>query len=113
TLTDFTPLSNRMFRTLLKMLCAFPDGVIAMSEAIEGLVESSSNLGILETTHDHMRLVSLTRSSKRGAVEAIQGRMELAMEAAGAQVEFSNAWPGWEADLDNPLVRNAIATYAE
>lgn len=112
-LADFAPLSNRMFRTVLKMLCAFPNGVLVMSEAIEGLVESSSNLGILETTHDEMRLVSLTRSSKRGAVEAIQGRMELAMEAAGAQVEFSNAWPGWEADLDNPLVRTAISTYAE
>ena len=33
------------------------------------------------------------------------------MEAAGADVHFDNGWPGWEANLDNPLVKQTLATY--
>lgn len=108
---EFPPISPIMSNTILKALRALPDGVLAMSEALDDLVESSSNIGILSTTPDEIRMVALTRSSKRGAIESIQGRMELAMEAAGAEVSFENAWPGWEADLENPLVRQTLATY--
>lgn len=110
-LSDYGPLSATMSRTILKVLRAVPDGVISMSEAIPDLVESSSNLGIISTGPDHVRLVLLTRSSKSGALETIQGRMELSMEAAGAEVEFDNGWPGWEADLENPLLAQTVSTY--
>lgn len=107
----YAPLSAIMSQTILKALRNVPDGVLAMSEVLDELVESSTNVGILETHPDEIRLVSLTRSSKKGAIESLQGRMELAMEAAGAEVHFDNAWPGWEANLDNPLVKQTVATF--
>ena len=90
---------------------AIPDGVIAWSTVLEGLVETSNNLGIVETTEEEMRLVALTRSSKDGAMETVQERAERALESSGATVTYSGAYPGWEAKTDTPLLRQAEQTY--
>ena len=82
-----------------------------MSSAIEGLVETSSNLGIVETSATEIRVVALTRSSRGGALESVQERMARSFEAAGATVSFAAHFPAWEADVESPLVRRAVETF--
>ena len=105
------PLAAAGSRAVLKALTTLPDGVIAWSKSIDGLVETSSNLGILETTEGTLRATCMTRSSADDAIEHVQERMKLALEASGAQVEFRGAYPGWEADLDNPLLERHNQVY--
>lgn len=107
------PLSAVVTRTVLKSLAHIPDGVIAMSEALPGLVETSSNLGIVRTREDELEFVTLTRSSKQGGVGSVQERIERRLEAAGASVTYENEWPGWEADLENPLVERVLSVYED
>jgi dipeptidase D len=107
------PLSAATTRMILKALATIPDGVIAMSEALEGLVETSSNLGVVKTGANELSAKALTRSSKVGGVVSVQDRIERRLEASGAFIEFENEWPGWEADLTNPLVNRSIAVFED
>lgn len=108
---DAHPMSAIESRAVLKALMAIPDGVIAWSPVLEGLVETSNNVGILSTDQNGMHLTSLTRSSKPGAMETVQERAERALESSGAEVRFSGAYPGWEAKTDTALVQQAERTY--
>ena len=108
---ELGPLSRVATRTILKSLANIPDGVIAMSEVLEGLVETSSNLGVVKTSADTVQMIALTRSSKHNGVLSVQDRIERRLEASGATIEFQHEWPGWEADLTNPLVERAMAVY--
>ncbi len=105
------PVDARSSWAILKVLNGLPDGVLTMSKAIDGLVETSTNLGIVATDGDRLRIVTLTRSSKDGEVERVQSRMESALEASAARVSFTGAYPGWEADLENPLLKQARVTF--
>lgn len=105
------PLVAHESRAMLKALSSLPDGVIAWSKSIEGLVETSNNLGVIETTQQQLRVVCLTRSSRDGALESVQERMQRTLEASGATSTYQGAYPGWEADLDNPLLARTIAVY--
>ena len=48
---------------LITAINLLPNGVQSMSMAIEGLVESSNNLGVIKTLEDHITLESAIRSS--------------------------------------------------
>lgn len=107
------PVSATTSRSILEALRNQRHGVLAMSKVIDGLVETSNNLGSITTDGDTLHLVQMTRSSKHGALEAFQDRCELTLEASGAEVTTRHAFPGWEADPDNDLVRKAEAVYRE
>jgi dipeptidase D len=107
------PLSAPLARCIVKVMGKIPDGVLAWSEAIDGLVETSSNLGIVRTNEETLEIICLTRSSKRGVIESVQERIERALEAAGGSVAYENPYPGWEANTDSALLKQAIASYAK
>lgn len=109
------PVSSITSRSILEALRNMRDGVLTWSPVIDGLVESSNNLGTISTTRGpdggEMRLVALTRSSKPGAIESYQDRWERTLEASGASVEYQHGFPGWEARVDTELLRTAQASY--
>jgi dipeptidase D len=105
------PLVADESRAMLKALASLPDGVIAWSKAIEGLVETSNNVGVIATTEHELRVVCMTRSSRDGALESVQERMQRTLEAAGATSTCEGAYPGWEADLDSPLLARVLDVY--
>ncbi len=105
------PLSAETSRAMLKALAMLPDGVIAWSKSIDGLVETSNNLGTIATTEKTLTLTCLTRSSRDGALESVQERMQLTLDSSGATTEFKGAYPGWEADLDNPLLKRTTEVF--
>ena len=107
------PVSAMTGRAILEALRRQRDGVLAWSAVIPGLVETSNNLGAITTQGDRIRLVTMARSSKDGALAVFQERAELTLEASGAETEYLHAFPGWEARLDSELLRRAQAAYRE
>lgn len=105
------PVSARTSRAILEALRHQKHGVLGWSPVIEGLVETSNNLGTITTEGDEMRLVCMARSSKDGALEAFQERCERYLEASGAEVSFAHAFPGWEAKVDTELLAKAESSY--
>ena len=88
----------------LTLLLAIPTGVLAMSRNIPGLVETSTNLGVVEQQGDRLRFVSCTRSSVRPALEGVRQGLRALGEALGVAVSLEDGYPGWNPDLGSKLL---------
>lgn len=87
----------------LNCLCELPNGVIAMSKDLEGLVQTSLNLGVVKLEQDELHLSYAVRSSVDADREQLCQRMQEIAEKAGALAEVKNAYTGWAYRPDSPL----------
>lgn len=82
-------------RALCLLACA-PNGVQEMSHDIPGLVQTSLNLGILETGAAELSAVFCVRSSVASRKEMLHDRLRCLTEALGGTVDISGEYPAWE-----------------
>jgi dipeptidase D len=83
-------------KKIISSLMLFPNGVYTMSMDIEGLVESSSNLGVVKTTDDSVTMESAIRSSVGSLKTYIADQIRLLAENLGAEWESTSSYPAWE-----------------
>ena len=107
------PLSVEQTRTLLDAIAGVPHGVQKWSEVVPGLVETSNNVAVVQTSERSVRLICSTRSSRDGAIAAFQDSVKAKLERSGAVVVCSEGYPGWPADPNNPLLGKAESVFAE
>ncbi len=100
---DYTVLEHSLSADILFLLGTAPNGIAEMSREIEGLVETSSNLGIMQVSADSVRLVFSFRSNKRSAMDALLQRVVLLAERAHLKTETSGFYPSWEYRENSPL----------
>lgn len=98
-------------REALSCLCELPNGVAAMSKDVEGLVETSLNLGVMSLQDDCLRLQYAVRSSVDADKEALCRQMRQTAERAGAKAVVRNAYPGWAYRKDSPLREQMVRIY--
>lgn len=79
------------------------NGVQKMSGQIAGLVETSTNLGILRTEEDCLYAKSSTRSSVSTAKRAVGDKICFLTEFLGGEYTEEGAYPGWEYNPDSRL----------
>ena len=94
------------------LLCSVPDGVMAMSADIEGLVETSLNLGIL-SLEEHLHLEFSVRSSLESAKHDLLQKLEALIGLAGGTMEVTGDYPGWAYRKDSPLRDKMVAVYKD
>ncbi len=96
---------------IVQFLCNVPNGIMAMSQNIEGLVETSLNLGILYCEADKLEASFAVRSSVGASKTELLERLERV--AAGFDGTFSSRghYPAWEYRKDSPLRDTFIAAY--
>lgn len=88
------------------------NGVIRMSTSVNDLVETSLNLAIINTNDDNTIDVSfLLRSLVESAKDDIASSVESIFRLAGAEVEFSGAYPGWRPNADSEVLKTASLVY--
>lgn len=92
-------------------LCALPNGVTAMSRELEGLVETSLNLGVAALQDGCLTLSYAVRSSVDAEKEALCCRMEQTAAQWGADARVRNSYPGWAYRKDSPLRDRAVEVY--
>jgi dipeptidase D len=92
-------------RKALALVAALPHGVLAMSQDIPGLVETSTNLASVETTGGSLTVLSSSRSSVDSALGAVRQSIHAAADLAGARVEEPRGYPGWKPDPGAALLR--------
>ncbi len=99
-------------KAFVMSLLAVHHGVLAMSQDIEGLVETSSNLAAVDMSRFGEIVV---KTSQRSSVESrkkfIADKVEAAFLLAGAQVSHSDPYPGWKPNLDSHILRVCEASY--
>jgi len=98
---------------LIRAVNGCPNGVIRMSDAMEGLVETSTNLAIIKSKNGTAEINCLMRSSVDSAKEALGEMIASVFELAGAKVEFGGTYPGWKPNPDSEILRLAQKVYNE
>ncbi len=100
---------NKVIQTLLLL----PYGVQTMSMEMDGLVESSSNIGIIKTTSEYIYFDNAVRSSVESRKELISQKIHAIASLCGARVEEVNDYPGWRFNPDSEMLKIFARTYQE
>ncbi|WP_455715574.1 aminoacyl-histidine dipeptidase [Anaerosporobacter sp.] len=81
---------------IIYMLVTAPYGVLVMSSDIEGLVESSVNMGILRIVNDAVEFNYSVRSSLNSYKHFVSDKLELLAKSIGANYLMDSEYPAWE-----------------
>ncbi len=98
---------------LFALLFALPHGPLAMSRAIEDLVETSNNVAALHCEPDTFKILTSSRSSNMSALAATLDKLTAIAGLAGATIEQPPGYPGWMPNLDSEVLKVALDTYKE
>lgn len=104
-------LSSVSARRLLDSIFIIPHGVIRMSAAIAGLVETSTNLAIVRPENGDYIYDMSHRSSSATVKEAVSQRTEAISEMLGFDYSKGDGYPGWQPNMHSPLLLAAGETY--
>lgn len=104
-------IDEKTSNNLIKALYGFPNGVIRMSDAMEGLVETSTNLAVVKKQEGFIDIGSLQRSSVESAKEDLANMIRCVLELAGAEVVHEGAYPGWNPNIDSPILKTMQDVY--
>ncbi len=98
---------------VLVALLNYPAGIQKMSFAIPDLVQTSLNLGILETRENEVVFSFSVRSSIESEKTAIVERIESLTKALGGQADSHGEYPAWEYRQNSPLREMMIQIYRQ
>jgi dipeptidase D len=92
-----SPCTEESTAALCALLAEIPQGVLAWSADIEGLVETSNNLATVKSEGDHFEILTNARSSVDASLEEVAHRLRTSGESHGATVKQHTRYPGWKA----------------
>ncbi len=90
-------------KKIIFALVSAPNGVVEMSKEIDGLVETSLNLGILRTEEDKITLHFTLRSNKKSALAFLEEKLKAFASFAGFESESFGHYPPWEFNGNSSL----------
>lgn len=96
---------------LIRSVYACPNGVMRMSDSMEGLTETSTNMAIVKTDDSKVKISCLLRSSVDSAKMDLAEMMASVFELAGADCKFSGGYPGWKPNMESPILKTMQETY--
>lgn len=97
--------------SVITCLVNLPNGIQRMNPEMEGMVQTSLNLGILSTSDADVRFSYAVRSSSETEKEFLIDKLHSLTEFLGGSVEISGAYPGWEYKSDSRLRDVMVETY--
>lgn len=101
-------------QNLLHALVGVANGVISMSQAVEGLVETSTNLASVKFgDNDEIIVTTSQRSSVESAKLYAKKMVESTLLLAGAEVKHSDGYPGWAPNPNSQLLRHSVECYKD
>ncbi|MBZ5639072.1 MAG: aminoacyl-histidine dipeptidase [Acidobacteriia bacterium] len=89
---------------LLHLLLGLPHGNLGMSQAIPGLVETSSNLAVVSAEGDRLKVVCSSRSSVAPALDAVLLSIRAIGALADVEVVSRDGYPGWKPNMASPVL---------
>lgn len=98
-------------KRIIGLLNTLPYGVLSMSAAMPGLVETSLNPGLLRMDETKVSIGISVRSSIDSAKKALIGQLQSLAYLAGAETEVTGDYPGWAYRKKSPLRDLMVETY--
>lgn len=98
---------NETTKKVIDILVLIPNGIQAMSLDIDGLVETSTNVGVVETKADEVIFTSAVRSCVSTRKYQVQNQLKHLCDVVGATLTIKGAYPAWEYK-DNSQLREVF-----
>ena len=98
---------------VIALLCSAPNGVQAWSQDIDGLVQTSLNLGIAQLEKDQLRLTFAVRSSVNQEKRELLLQLAKLAEFNEAQYSEMGDYPAWEYRKESGLRDTMVETYRD
>ena len=109
-----TIIDKRTQPKIIQSLYACPHGVIAWSQDMPGLVETSTNLASIKIKgKNKIEITTSQRSSVESAKTDVVNMVETVFLLAGADVKHSNGYPGWKPNPQSPILEVSKKVYQQ
>ena len=108
-----TVVPKEVVGALIKSLEQVPQGMVKMSEAMPGTVETSNNVGRVVAEADHLFVSTHTRSFIDSDMAALSKEIAQALAAAGAESEVVMSAPAWQEDQQSPFLQLVSDTFQD
>lgn len=106
-------LTEKKSADLIKIITKMPNGVYKMSEFIENSVETSSNIGVINTDDDAVTVRCSTRSMIETEKQNLINIIVSNATENGADVTVGDGYPGWQFKQDSNLQKTVKAVYRD
>lgn len=100
-------------RRIVGALYGSPNGVMRMSDAVPGLVETSTNLGTVTVAEGQLAAGFLVRSAVDSARDDVRQMIGSVWALAGVETTTHDAYSGWTPDPDSPLLALMQTVYQD
>ncbi|MCC8168124.1 MAG: aminoacyl-histidine dipeptidase [Clostridiales bacterium] len=90
-----------------------PNGICRMNPQMEGMVQTSLNLGVVRSRRDLVQLTFAVRSASGSEKQYLLDKLCALTEAMGGLVKVSGEYPGWEYRADSKLRDTMVEAYRE
>jgi dipeptidase D len=110
-----TVLSKEIQEKLLDLLYILPCGPLSIHPKIRVFAFTSSNLGIIKTEKDYIRLRMLHRSFSKYYNESTYEKVITLLDMSGLEMDktITGSYPPWEPNVDSRLLNLAKDAYRE
>ena len=98
---------------LVDAIMACHDGVLRNIPSIPAVVETSSNLGIINIGAGEASILILARSSNETMMDYIMEMQESCFSMAGMKVEYGGKYGAWQPNFDSPIVAKMVEVYRQ
>lgn len=108
-----TVFDEKSQQAMFEAVAKCPNGVIAMSKDMPGVVETSTNLAIVKSEDNKITLATLQRSSVDKDKASLSEQIRNVFEAAGGKGTSSGDYPGWKPNVKSPILETMKKVYEE
>lgn len=98
-------------KKLIATAYAMPHGVVAMSQDIEGFVETSTNLASIKMENGQLLINTSQRSSIESAKDNICGMVASVFDLGGFKYESGGGYPGWTPDPNSAILKVSVEQF--
>lgn len=99
--------------TALHALNNIPNGIVAYSMDMEGLVETSLNMGIMIQDGESLKMSFAVRSSIESAKQYLTDKVLMFVDMLGGSCELKGDYPGWAYNPKSDLRETFVKVYRE
>ncbi len=105
--------TNNFKDKIINVLLSLPHGVVAMSQDIPELVETSTNVATITFEENEIVVGTSQRSSIDSAKKYIAQSVESTFKLSGASVKTGDGYSGWKPNLDSKILKVSKDVFAK
>lgn len=111
--TPKTEVPEEIQDNLIQAIYACHDGVVRMIPAYPDVVETSSNLAIIDIEGGHAKIKVLPRSAREDMKDYVTTMIDSCFSMAGMKVETDGSYGGWDPNPNSEVLHLLLDTYKE